>query len=215
MFSLFSFARCVFWSVGHTMAEYWGNWSPGSAKMGAISGRGDIDARLDLQRWRLLSMWHHASILMVCQILVPTAPIKRKAPIKSGIASKQQLFQRFFYNARSAAKMTESGHPRILQETDPDPKQSQVSAPFSGNESRIHEFPFLFPWINSPIRIWYLRTIQYRFYYHVNVIVPLHRVYRAMDRRFFLSASLLIRPSINRKNAKLRVCKGQFLHSNL
>ena len=96
MFSLFSFARCVFWSVGHTMAEYWGNWSPGSAKMGAISGRGDIDARLDLQRWRLLSMWHHASILMVCQILVPTAPIKRKAPIKSGIASKQQLFQRFF-----------------------------------------------------------------------------------------------------------------------
>ena len=124
MFSLFSFARCVFWSVGHQMAEYWGNWSPGSAGISEISWRGEIDPRLDRQRWRLLSMWHHASILMVCQILVPVAPIKRKAHIKGGIASRQQLFQRFFYNAGSAAKMTESGHSRILQETDPVPKQS-------------------------------------------------------------------------------------------
>ena len=96
MFSLFSFARCVFWSVGHQMAEYWGNWSPGSAGISEISWRGEIDPRLDRQRWRLLSMWHHARILMVCRILVPVAPIKRKAHIKGGIASRQQLFQRFF-----------------------------------------------------------------------------------------------------------------------
>ena len=100
MFSLFSFARCVFWSVGHQMAEYWGNWSPGSAGISEISWRGEIDPRLDRQRGRLLSMWHHASILMVCQILVPVAPIKRKAHIKGGIASRQQLFQRFFLQRR-------------------------------------------------------------------------------------------------------------------
>ena len=135
MFSLFSFAQCVFWSVGHQMAEYWGNWSPGSAGISEISWRGEIDPRLDRQRWRLLSMWHHARILMVCRILVPVAPIKRKAHIKTRIASRQKLFQRIFYNIGSAQKTTGWGCSGILQKMDPFRKQNSVSASFSGSES--------------------------------------------------------------------------------
>ena len=42
-----SFAHCVFWSVGHMRAEYWRNWPPGDAKMGAMSSRGDIGTKLE------------------------------------------------------------------------------------------------------------------------------------------------------------------------
>ena len=71
-------------------------------------------------------------------IFVPVGPVKGKGHIKARSASKQQLFERIFCDAGRAAKTTEWGHSRILQEMDPVRKQSSVSAPFSGNESRIH-----------------------------------------------------------------------------
>ena len=144
---------------------------------------------------------------MACCIFVPVGPVKRKGHIKARSASKQQLFEKTFYNTGSAAKTTGWGHSRILQETDPVRKQSSVLALFSGNDSRIHQFVILSPSINSPVRIWSLKTIKQWVYYPRNAMMLLHNVYMAMNRRFFPRVSFSNRPNINRKNTKLRECK--------
>ena len=135
MFSLFSFAPCVFWSVIHTWAEYWSDWAPESTEIGAISWRGENDATLAQRRWCFLRMCHDVSIMMVYRILVPVDSAKRKAHIKTRIASRQKLFQRIFYNIGSAQKTTGWGCSGILQKMDPFRKQNSVSASFSGSES--------------------------------------------------------------------------------
>ena len=135
MFSLFSFAPCVFWSVIHTWAEYWSDWAPESTEIGAISWRGENDATLAQRRWCFLRMCHDVSIMMVYRILVPANSAKRKAHIKTRIASRQKLFQRIFYNIGSAQKTTGWGCSGILQKMDPFRKQNSVSASFSGSES--------------------------------------------------------------------------------